>query len=108
MKKSIGLIILFFIIGLVLGAIGGYLYPTLLRDKCDVTIPEISEESLDITDERIDTAMNKLNPLSCGTTRFSYLIKEDKVNKNDISNEIAINLVDKSNSFNLIIISLLF
>ena len=100
MKKSVGLIILFLIIGLIIGVVGGYFYHGMVVGvpKCEESTKsgttKASVKIVDITDSVVSDTMAKINRLTCDILPYRYFLEKDKVTAKDISNDVALNLVD--------------
>lgn len=99
MKKNVGFIVLFLVIGLLLGCCGGYFYANSnqgVKEKEKKEVKESKVEVLDLSSKEIDV-MNKLSIFGCNVLPYDYFLKKDKVSVNDISNKDAINFISSDN-----------
>ena len=97
MKKNSGLIVIFLIIGLLFGCIGGYLYRE-SKEKKPIektnTIVEDREQVIDLSSDELSETMSKLTTMSCNKIQYYYFLEKDKVTTKDISNEDAMIFID--------------
>ncbi len=97
MKKNGVLIVIFLIIGLSFGCIGGYLYRESKEEKPikrPDTVVESKEQALDLSNTELTDTMSKITTMSCNKLQYYYFLEKEKVTIKDISNETAMMFID--------------